>query len=477
MNKFDACSRWRECSKVMKCIHPGTKEYPPSEFTKACTTAQNYLRGINHFAKNKSYPVETNKTCSQHPNESLLTKHTSLQPEQQIKKLLIIDGNSILHKAFYGTSLLSAPDGRFINAVYGALRTIITAVMSRRPTHLLVAMDHPGAYFRHSIYPQYKANRKETPPELIPQLSLFREVMKRTGIRFIEKKGFEADDIIGTVANMAAKEGYHVEILTSDKDCIQLVTDKVTVLLHKKGRFEECTPHTTPLLTGFFHYNTIDLKALAGDVSDNIPGVSRIGTKTALILLKKYGTLDSIIAMAKEGKIPGKIGENIRNHVGSAIVSRRLATIETNVPLEISTESFKLPLGGPKHLNLTVKYLSTLGIKVLKIDVLFTTEETSITEDQQTYIGIDIATARVQIKIQGNNNVCGICQSKKDNCSEFLELNDDGRLFFGTQSFFACSDCRKLLHPKLYLEVPGKSPRQRNSNDVKESNDSIGYLF
>lgn len=460
----------------MKCIHPGTKEYPPSEVAEACTTAQNYLRGINHFVKSKSYPVETNNTSSQLLHESRPAKHTSLQPGQQIQKLLIIDGNSILHKAFYGTSLLSAPDGRFTNAVYGALRTIITAVMSRKPTHLLVAMDHPGAYFRHNIYPLYKANRKETPPELIPQASLFREVMKRTGIRFIEKKGFEADDIIGTVANTAVKEGFHVEILTSDKDCIQLVTDKVTVLLHKKGRFEECTPHTTPLLTGFFHYHTVDLKALAGDVSDNIPGVPRIGTKTALSLLNKYGTLNSIIDMAKEGKIAGKIGENILNHVDSAIISRRLATIENNVPLEISTESFKLPLGGPKRLNLTVKYLSSLGIKVLKIDVLFTTEEISKTKEQQTHIRTDIAAARVQIKIPGSNNVCGICQSKKDNCLEFIELNDNGRLVFGAQRFFACSDCRKLLHPKLYLAVPGKSPRQRN-NDIKEHNDSIGSLF
>jgi 5'-3' exonuclease len=454
----------------MKCIHPSTGEIGAKEWEEACTTARNYKMGINHFDKSahnkQRLKAGDTKIKAADKNLNNISRCNAISEKGNSKKLLIVDGNSVINKAFYGTPMLRAPDGRQTNAVYGTLRTLIAAVMARKPTHLLVAMDYPGKTFRHEIFPEYKANRKESPVELLQQMPLVKETMRKLHIPLIEIKGFEADDIIGTVAYKAVQENFVVEILTSDKDCLQLINEKITVLLHK-GRFEECTPYTTPLITGFFHAWTVDLKALAGDPSDNIPGAPRVGNKTAISLLKQYGSLDEVLDNAKE--IPGKIGQNIRENIETIRLSKKLATIEKNVPVEVNFKSLALPFGGQEKMEQASRYLAGLGIKVIKLDSLF-----SRLPPQNTPAAIATAPkGRVDIKFKGNHKTCGICGSQNV-CNEFIEL-DDGRLFFGAKRFFACDKCAGLLHPSNYCKIP--NPKATDPKSLKTSGSTPGLAL
>ncbi len=459
MNRFDACSRWDECSKVMQCVHPGADNIPAQEWEKACTTAYNYKKGINHLAVDKNAKISQNfkPEYDNFSAQQRTNKKTGrfFIDEEKPSKLLIIDGNSVINKAFYGTPELNAPDGRPTNGIYGSLKTIIAAVTARGPNHLLVAMDHPGKTFRHVLYPKYKAGRLATPDDLALQLTLMREVFNKIGITYIEKEGYEADDIIGTAAEVAVKNNFLVEILTSDKDCLQLVSDKTTVLLHNKGRFIECTPHTTTLVAGYYHYWTVDIKALAGDPSDSIPGASRIGKKTALSLLREYGSLKKVLAEAHN--IPGKIGANIRNNREVISLSEKLATIDTAVPLEVTLKALALPIGGNRSYMSAAKYLKQLGIRVLKLETLF-----DLTKSEQAVQKFSPPVARIEIKIPGSKILCGVCQTiplKSANCAEYIELDDNGRLCFGARKFFACEQCGKLLHPNFYLRIPDKASK------------------
>ncbi len=246
-------------------------------------------------------------------------------------KFMIIDGNSLLFRTFYGTfrgdstSIMRAKNGVATNAIY-ALANIITRIAeSDRPDYALVAFDSEEKTFRHQQFPAYKAGRKETPVDLLAQFPLAEEFLTAMGFSICKCPGYEADDIVGSMAKLASKHGFAVEIFSGDRDLLQLIDDNVVVKLTKKG-FSELVVMDKQSLhdeMGISPAMITDLKGLMGDASDNIPGIAGIGEKTALKLLHEYGSLEQVLA----ADITGKIGEKIKAGKSIATMSKQLATI------------------------------------------------------------------------------------------------------------------------------------------------------
>ncbi len=206
------------------------------------------------------------------------------------KSIMVIDGNSLMHRAFYALPMLTNKKGVITNAVYGFANMLLKLIEDYNPQYLGVAFDKKGPTFRHEVYNEYKATRKKTPEELIPQFDLLKDMLKVMGIANYEMEGFEADDILGNFARIAREEKLKGYLVTGDRDALQLVSPEVTVLITKKGisdvqifNIEEVKKEY-----GLTPHQIIDMKALMGDASDNIPGVPGVGEKTALKLLHKY---------------------------------------------------------------------------------------------------------------------------------------------------------------------------------------------
>ena len=208
-------------------------------------------------------------------------------------KLMILDGNSIVNRAFYGVRPLSAPDSTPTNAVYGFLAILRRLLDEQKPDALCVSFDLKAPTFRHKAYEGYKAQRHPMPEELAVQMPLLKETLDAMGIRRYEMEGYEADDILGTASSLCEKAGWNCTVVTGDKDSLQLVTENTTVCLVKSrmGQTEAIlyTPERFAEEYGFEPKKMVDLKALMGDSSDNIPGVPGIGEKTALELLHRFG--------------------------------------------------------------------------------------------------------------------------------------------------------------------------------------------
>jgi len=257
------------------------------------------------------------------------------------QKVLLIDGNSIVNRAFYAMPPLTNSTGLHTNAVFGFTTMLLKVIEEEKPTHLLVAFDAGKATFRHEGYSEYKGGRQKTPPELSEQFPLLKELLYAFSIRQFELAGYEADDIIGTWARLAEEQGQTAVVVSGDKDLLQLASDKVTVLLTRKGvsEVERFTPETIAEKYGLTPPQIVDLKGLMGDASDNIPGIAGVGEKTALKLLAEYGTVESVLKHA--GEIKGKLGENVRAHQEDARMSKRLATIFRDVPVEQSWDELR----------------------------------------------------------------------------------------------------------------------------------------
>lgn len=263
-----------------------------------------------------------------------------------MKKLTLVDGNSLLFRAYYATAypgakLLQTSTGIYTNAVF-AFANMLEKIIELSSEHMLIAFDTGKPTKRHIAYEGYKAGRKAMPEELMSQIPLIHELIKYLGIKEFSFEGYEADDIIGTLAKMGAKDGYEVDIYSSDRDLLQLVEDNITVHMLKSGMkvVEHYTPTTLFERYGLNHTQFVDLKALMGDQSDNIPGVPGVGEKTAVTLLQKYGSLENIILNKEE--IKGKLGENIRANAEVAIFSKELSTIDINTPLPFTLEETKV---------------------------------------------------------------------------------------------------------------------------------------
>ena len=257
-------------------------------------------------------------------------------------KLLILDGNSIVNRAFYGVRMLNAPDGMPTNGVYGFLSILRKLLDEEKPEAVCVAFDLKAPTFRHLRYEGYKAQRKGMPEELAVQMPILKQVLDAMGILRLELEGFEADDLLGTVAAKCENNGWECRIVTGDKDSLQLISE-TTHVCHVKSRMgQTTTTEYTPELFfeeyGFEPKCIIDLKALMGDASDNIPGVPGVGEKTAMALVQKYKHLETIYAELDTLDVKEGMRKKLREGKDSAFLSFELATIHTDAPIEFSPE-------------------------------------------------------------------------------------------------------------------------------------------
>ncbi|MDD5382993.1 MAG: 5'-3' exonuclease H3TH domain-containing protein, partial [Candidatus Margulisbacteria bacterium] len=257
-------------------------------------------------------------------------------PKSDDKRIVLIDGNSLAYRAFYALpDTMRTTSGLTTNAVYG-FTTMLIKILDDKPDFVAIAFDRPEPTFRHKEYKEYKATREKAPPTLHEQLPYVKKIAAAFDIPIYELSGFEADDVIGTLAKEAEKEGYDVTILTGDLDPLQLVNDRIKVLTTRKGITDTVLYGAKEVEEryGVKPEQLIDYKALKGDTSDNIPGVPGIGDKTAAQLLKEFGSLENILKDAD--RITKKaLKDNIKHNRHLAELSKKLATIVTTVPLPI----------------------------------------------------------------------------------------------------------------------------------------------
>ncbi|WP_434654092.1 DNA polymerase I [Thermoanaerobacterium thermosaccharolyticum] len=259
-----------------------------------------------------------------------------------MSKFLIIDGNSLMYRAYFALPDLMNSEGLHTNAIYGFSMMLLKLLDEEKPDYIAVAFDKKAPTFRHKEYSAYKGTRQSMPEELIEQVDILKDVINAFNIKTIEIEGFEADDIIGTVSKIASENGLKVLIVTGDRDALQLVSDGVKVKICKKGitQMEEYDERAVVERYEVTPRQFIDLKGLMGDKSDNIPGVPNIGEKTAIKLIKEFGSIENVLM--NTDKLKGKIRENIENNTEMAMLSKKLATIERNVPIEIDLREYLL---------------------------------------------------------------------------------------------------------------------------------------
>lgn len=259
-----------------------------------------------------------------------------------MKKLVLIDGNSIAYRAFFALPLLNNDKGIHTNAVYGFTMMLMKILEDEKPTHIMVAFDAGKTTFRHKTYSEYKGGRQKTPPELSEQFPFIRELLDAYGIARYELENYEADDIIGTLSLKAEHDGFEVKVISGDKDLTQLSSEKTTVAITRKGitDIEEYTPEHIKEKYGLTPEQIIDMKGLMGDASDNIPGIPGVGEKTAIKLLKEFQTVDHLIASVEQ--VTGnKLREKIEEFKDQALMSKELATILRSAPVEVQLEQFE----------------------------------------------------------------------------------------------------------------------------------------
>ena len=271
-----------------------------------------------------------------------------------MNKLLLIDGNSIMNRAFYGIPDMTTNDGRHTNAIYGFLNIILKVIEEEQATHICVAFDLKKKTFRHEMYEAYKGTRKGMPEELHEQMPRIKEILQAMHIRIVEQEGFEADDLIGTLSKKGEREGFAVTILSGDRDLLQLATDTVLVRIpktkHGKTEVEDYYAKNVVETYGVTPLIFIDMKGLMGDTSDNIPGVPGIGEKTAAKLLAEYGDLDGVFAAVDSMKA-SKMKQNLIENKDLAYLSKTLATIKLDcpIPFEFSEATYHDPFNAEAY--------------------------------------------------------------------------------------------------------------------------------
>ena len=266
-------------------------------------------------------------------------------------KLVLVDGNSIANRAFYGimgSKMLTTKDGKYTNAVYGFLAILFKILEDVKPQYIAVAFDLKAPTARHKMYEGYKANRKGMPEELAEQMPIIKQVLKAMNIDIIEKEGYEADDVLGTLSRFGEKQGLEVHILSGDRDTFQLATDNVKIHIPRtkagKTETEIYDRNKVKEVYGIEPKQLIEVKGLQGDTSDNIPGVPGIGEKTALSLIQKYGTIENLYNLLEKNEtdLKGKQKEKIEQNKDLAELSHFLGTINLEVPIEDTLEDLKL---------------------------------------------------------------------------------------------------------------------------------------
>ena len=277
----------------------------------------------------------------------------------------VIDGNSLMHRAFHAVPpTMNAPDGRPTNAIFGFLNMFLKMIDAFNPDGVVVAFDKGKPRVRMEMLPQYKAQRPPMDPDLHAQFPMIKELLTALNVPILQSEGWEGDDILGTMARLGEQAGCDMLLVTGDRDMYQLVTEHVNVVSTRKGLSDVAimTPESVDdLYHGITPARVPDFYGLKGDTSDNIPGVPGIGPKKASALIAQYGSLDEVIAHADEVK--GKMGENLRAHIDDALLSRKVATIRTDAPVELDFEATSFPAFSADEVSAA---LGTLGITAMQ---------------------------------------------------------------------------------------------------------------
>lgn len=303
------------------------------------------------------------------------------------EKIVLIDGNSIVNRAFYGLPDLTTTDGRHTNGILGFFNILLKLLEEEHPEYLAVAFDVKHPTFRHEKYAEYKGTRKGMPEELREQIPVLKELLDACGILRLERPGYEADDILGTLAKQSEAAGYAVSLVSGDRDLLQIADDVIKIRIPKTKRtgteIEDYYTQDVVDKYGLKPMQIIDLKGLMGDASDNIPGVPGIGEKTAVKLLSQFETVENTIAHIEE-VMPNKARESLREHTDLALLSKELATIKTDCELEFSYEAARL---GNIFTREAYQILKQLEIKSLlskfHLSEQEMTEQTDISDDYE----------------------------------------------------------------------------------------------
>lgn len=277
------------------------------------------------------------------------------------KKLLLLDANALLHRAWHAVPMhFTSPDGVIVNAVYGVTSVVLKILKDESPDIIIACWDTAAPTFRHTAYEGYKATRPEKDQALYDQIPLTKDLLETLGVHSISMDGYEADDLIGTLSRIGVEDGYHVRIVTGDRDSFQLIGDHVDVLTFKKGVSDAKIYDAKAVIEDFgvTPIQTIDWKAISGDSSDNIKGIKGIGDKGATDLIKKFGSVEGAIAAAKidDSDMKASIRTKLIEGEKDALFSKMLVTIERNVPIKVSLESFSGSMDRDAFTNAALKY-------------------------------------------------------------------------------------------------------------------------
>ena len=378
-----------------------------------------------------------------------------------MKKLLILDSNSILNRAFYGVRYLSAKDGTPTNAIYGFLNILLKLIKEQEPDYICAAFDVKAPTFRHKQYEGYKAQRKPMPEGLAAQMPLAKDVLRAMGVTILEKEGYEADDIIGTVARLCEESEISCFIATGDKDDLQLASDKTKVILTvTKSGYNETIIYDDKAVKEKYHVTPtefIDVKALMGDPSDNIPGVKGVGEKTAMSLIEKHHSIEYIYENIDDIGLKGAMLQKMKDGREMAFMSKELATINRNTPIEFNAE--KCVFDGFENngelyeilkrleLNSIIKKLDLSGVdNVKENEDIFKDfsyqvgDKNMISGDKVTVVldfdGDNISSAAVGA---GNN---AVVLNEQDDIKELLEDDSIAKVMFDVKEAIVKLNCR-----------------------------------
>ena len=342
--------------------------------------------------------------------------------------LYLVDGSSYIYRAYYAIRHLSSPRGFPTNALYGFTQMLLKVMKERAPDHLAVVFDAGRLTFRNELYPEYKANRSAMPDDLVPQIGPIKEMVRAFNIPALELSGFEADDIIATIARDCEEKGLAVVVVTGDKDLMQIVTGNVRLLDTMKDK--ESGLREVEERFGVDPGRVIDILGLAGDTSDNIPGVPGIGEKTAIKLIKEFGSLDGLLARA--GEVKGKMGDRLREFAPQALLSRRLATVDRSVPLAWSFDDLAMtPPDNRRLAELFKEYGFTTLMKELTSTETLSTEAYLTVLDDAAFTGLlkkirEASAFAVDLETTSLNTreaeVVGISLSMKDHEAYYIPV-------------------------------------------------------
>ncbi|MBQ4327335.1 MAG: DNA polymerase I [Clostridia bacterium] len=375
-----------------------------------------------------------------------------------MKKFLIVDGNSILNRAYYGVRILTNKDGLPTNAIFGMVNILSKQIEAVKPDYMAVAFDLKAPTFRHKMYADYKAGRKPMPDELRVQFPYAKDVCRALGFTVVEKEGYEADDILGTLAQAAADRGDTAYVLTGDKDSLQLISEdgKISVLLagnvetthYDSAKFREKYGIPPALF--------VDVKALMGDSSDNIPGVPGIGEKTALKLIAEHSTIEALYENLSQAQLTPSVRAKLESGHQSALMSKELATICRTAPVEKSAEAYESVKADKKALLEMFKLFEFSSlIKKMGLD----TPENEDSETEVSFPNVKAVDANDVSALLSDSAEAAVCVSDDTayiytngellSCSETKKIFE---AFIGKKTKVICYDCKELYKK---LSVPG----------------------